>query len=278
MESRDTQRPPNISPSESLVPDDRVKPGGPSQAPSVTPASRAATPDGSNNRLMEAILEEKNRRLALQRVRTNKGAPGVDGVTTEQFTDYLWAHWSTIRAQLRAGTDHPQPIRGVEIPKPTGGVRMLGIPNVGERFIQQAILQVLTPLFDPTFSDSSCGFRPGRRAQQAVRQIRRLADSGAEWAVDLDWEKFFDRMNHDIRMARIARRVKDPQVLRLIRRYLQAGSMGHGICTPRVQGAAQGSPLSPLLGNIMRDDCDKELERRGLAFVRYADVYIHQEG
>ena len=280
MDSWDTQRQPNISPAESLVPDDRVKPGGPTQAPSVPPASGAPTPDGSTDSLMEAILDEQNLKLALQRVRANKGAPGVDGVTTDRFVEYLREHWPTIRAQLRAGTYYPQPIRGVEIPKPTGGVRMLGIPNVVERFIQQAVLQVLTPLFDPTFSDSSFGFRPGRSAHQAVRQLRRFADRGAEWVVDLDLEKFFDRINHDMLMARIARRVKDPQVLRLIRRYLQAGIMVRGICTPRVQGAAQGSPLSPLLGNILLDDFDKELERRGLAFVRYADdamIVVHSQ-
>ncbi len=280
MDSWDTQRQPNISPAESLVPDDRVKPGGPPQAPSVAPASIVSTPDGTTDRLMEAILDAQNLKRALQRVRANKGAPGVDGVTTDQFVDYLRAHWPTIRTQLQAGTYHPQPIRGVEIPKPSGGVRMLGIPNVVERFIQQAVLQILTPLFDPAFSDSSFGFRPGRSAHQAVRQARRHADNGAEWVVDLDLEKFFDRINHDILMARVARRVKDPQVLRLIRRYLQAGLMVNGVCTPREQGAAQGSPLSPLLGNILLDDFDKELERRGLKFVRYADdamILVHSQ-
>ncbi len=180
MDSWDTQRQPNISPAESLVPDDRVKPGGPTQAPSVAPASIVSTPDGTTDRLMEAILDAQNLKRALQRVRANKGAPGVDGVTTDQFVDYLRAHWPTIRTQLQAGTYHPQPIRGVEIPKPSGGVRMLGIPNVVERFIQQAVLQILTPLFDPAFSDSSFGFRPGRSAHQAVRQARRHADNGVK--------------------------------------------------------------------------------------------------
>ena len=278
MDSWDTQRQPNISPAEGLVPDDRVKPGGPPQAPSVPPASGVSTPDASTHNLMEAILDGENLKHALRRVRANQGAPGVDGVTTDQLVDYLRAHWPTIRGQLWAGTYHPQPIRGVEIPKPTGGMRMLGIPNVIDRFIQQAVLQVLTPIFDPQFSDHSYGFRPGRSAHQAVRQVRRQAEAGAEWVVDLDLEKFFDRINHDILMARVARRVQDPQVLRLLRRYLQAGLMLHGVSTPRTLGAAQGGPLSPLLANILLDDLDKELERRGLAFARYADdamILVH---
>ncbi|AEJ40440.1 group II intron-encoding maturase [Sulfobacillus acidophilus TPY] len=260
------------------MPEERVKPGGPSQAPSVSSASRPPPPDVSNNSLMEAILDGNNLKLALKRVRANQGAPGVDGVTTDEFVDYLWEHWPTIQGQLRAGTYHPQPIRGVEIPKPTGGVRMLGIPTAIDRFIQQAVLQVLTPIFDPQFSDHSYGFRPGRSAHQAVRQVRRQAEAGAEWVIDLDLEKFFDRINHDILMARVARRVQDPQVLRLIRRYLQAGLMLHGVSTPRTQGAAQGGPLSPLLANILLDDLDKELARRGLAYVRYADdamILVH---
>ncbi|AEJ39190.1 group II intron-encoding maturase [Sulfobacillus acidophilus TPY] len=229
---------------------------------------------------MEAILDAQNLRLALRRVVANHGAPGVDGVSTKALVDYLGAHWPMIRPQLRDGTYRPHAIRGVEIPKPTGGVRTLGIPTVVDRFIQQAVLQVLTPIFDPHFADFSFGFRPGRSAHQAVRHVRRLAEDGAEWGVDLDLEQFFDRINHDIRMARVARRVQDLQVLRLIRRYLQAGIRVDGVSAPRTAGAAQGSPLSPLLANIVLDDFDKELERRGVAFVRYADdamIFVHSQ-
>ncbi len=205
------RRQPNTS-TEGLVTNDRVKPAGSPQVPSISSASGTSTPDVPTSHLMEVMVEEQNLRLALRRVVANHGAPGVDGVPTEEFMNYLRAHWPTMGTQLRKGTYVPRPVRGVEIPKTSGGVRMLGIPNVVDRFIQQAVLQVLTPIFDPQFSAFSFGFRTGRR----------LAEEGAEWVVDLDLEKFFDRINHDILMARVARRVQDPQVLRLIRRYPQA--------------------------------------------------------
>jgi RNA-directed DNA polymerase len=180
-------------------------------------------------------------------------------------------NWSRIKEELLEGRYQPQPVLGVEIPKPGGGVRQLGIPTAMDRLIQQALHQVLTPIFDPGFSESSYGFRPGRSAHQAVRMAREYVASGKRWVVDMDLEKFFDRVNHDVLMARVARKVKDPRVLGLIRRYLQAGLMQGGVASQRVEGTPQGGPLSPLLSNILLDDLDKELERRGHAFCRYAD-------
>ena len=211
----------------------------------------------------------------------NSGAPGVDGMTVEDLLPYCRQHWARIREQLLSGTYVPQSVRRVDIPKPDGkGVRMLGIPTVLDRFIQQALLQVLSPIFDPTFSDASYGFRPGRSTHQAVQRARAHIAAGHRWVVDVDLEKFFDRVNHDVLMARVARRVKDTRVLLLIRRYLQAGMMEGGLVSPRTEGTPQGGPLSPLLSNILLDEWDRELERRGHRFVRYADdgnVYVRSQ-
>jgi len=222
-------------------------------------------------RLMVAVVERGNLRLAYQRVVENKGAPGVDGMTVAEFKDWLKAHWPTVRAALLSDSYLPQPVRAVEIPKPSGGVRTLGIPTVLDRLIQQAVLQVLQPIFEPGFSESSYGFRPNRNAWQAVRAAQAYVQAGRRWVVDLDLEKFFDRVNHDILMSRVAREVKDERVLKLIRRYLEAGLMQEGLATPRTQGTPQGGPLSPLLSNILLTDLDRELERRGHVFCRYAD-------
>jgi RNA-directed DNA polymerase len=231
--------------------------------------------------LFEEILQRENLLEALRRVEQNKGAPGVDGMTVEQLGAYLKEHWPRIREELLNGTYQPQPVRRVDIPKPDGkGVRTLGIPTVLDRFIQQALLQGLQPLFDPTFSDASFGFRPGRGTHQAVLRARAHVAEGFNWAVDLDLEKFFDRVNHDVLMARVARRVKDKRVLRIIRRFLQAGMMEGGLVSPREEGTPQGGPLSPLLSNVLLDELDKELEQRGHRFVRYADdcnVYVKSE-
>ena len=230
--------------------------------------------------LMEEVCARENMRAALKRVVRNGGAPGPDGMTVEGLLPYCREHWARIREELLSGTYRPEPVRRVEIPKPGGGTRTLGIPMVVDRMIQQALLQVLTPIFDPTFSDASYGFRPGRSAHDAVRCARDYIAAGHRWVVDLDIEKFFDRVNHDILMSRIARRVKDKRVLLLIRRYLQAGTMEGGLMSPRREGAPQGGPLSPLLSNIYLDDLDKELERRGHLFARYADdcnVYVRSE-
>lgn len=226
---------------------------------------------------MEAILGRENMMAALRRVVANKGAPGADGMPVEALRAYLVANWPRIKEDLLAGRYRPAPVRGVEIPKPGGGKRLLGIPTVLDRLIQQAMHQVLMPLFDPGFSGSSFGFRPGRSAHQAVLAARSHMAAGRRWVVDIDLEKFFDRVNHDVLMARVARQVADKRVLRLIRRYLQAGLLLDGLAMARREGTPQGGPLSPLLSNILLDDLDKELERRGHAFCRYADdcnIYV----
>ncbi len=230
---------------------------------------------------MEAILSRENMMAAYRRVVANKGAPGIDKMSVEQLKPYLAEHWPRIREDLLADRYRPAPVRGVEIPKPGGkGMRQLGIPTVLDRLIQQAMHQVLMPIFDPDFSASSYGFRPGRSAHDAVLAARSYVAGGRRFVVDLDLEKFFDRVNHDVLMARVARKIGDKQVLRLIRRYLQAGLMTGGIVTARSEGTPQGGPLSPLMSNILLDDLDKELERRGHAFCRYADdcnVYVRSQ-
>jgi RNA-directed DNA polymerase len=227
--------------------------------------------------LMEEVLRRENVLRAYDRVVRNAGAPGIDGRTVEELMPYCRQHWARIREEMLQGSYVPQPVLRVEIPKPDGGKRALGIPTVLDRLIQQALLQVLQPLFDPHFSEDSFGFRPGRSTHGAIRRAREHIRAGYRWVVDFDLEKFFDRVNHDVLMARVARRVKDKRVLRLIRRYLTAGVMEGGAVSPRSEGTPQGGPLSPLLSNVLLDELDKELERRGHRFVRYADdsnVYV----
>jgi RNA-directed DNA polymerase len=217
---------------------------------------------------------------AWKRVKANKGSAGVDGLTIEQTVEHLKTHWPRIRSELLNGTYRPRAVRRVEIPKPTGGTRELGIPTVTDRLIQQALLQVLQPLIDPTFSEFSYGFRPGRSAHDAVRQAQRCAQEGYRVVVDVDLEKFFDRVNHDILMDRLARRIPDKAVLRLVRRYLQAGIMADGVVMARDEGTPQGGPLSPLLANVLLDEVDRALQQRGHRFARYADdcnVYVHSQ-
>ena len=230
--------------------------------------------------LMEAVVARENLLSAYKQVMSNKGAAGIDQMSVEQLKPYLQEHWVRIREELLKGEYQPQGVRCVEIPKPQGGMRQLGIPTVVDRLIQQALHQVLSRIFEPGFSESSYGFRPGRSAHQAVRQARAYVTEGRRWVVDLDLEKFFDRVNHDILMSRLARRISDKRVLRLIRRYLQAGMMTDGVASPRTEGTPQGGPLSPLMSNILLDELDKELERRGHKFCRYADdcnIYVQSE-
>ena len=229
---------------------------------------------------MEAVVERGNVQAALKRVQQNQGSPGGDGMTVDDLPGYLREHWPTIKAQLLAGTYQPQPVKRQPIPKPGGGVRELGIPCGLDRFVQQAILQVLQPRFDPTFSEHSYGFRPGRRAHDAVCAAQRFIQAGRRWVVDVDLEKFFDRVNHDVLMGRLAKRVVDRRLLGLIRRYLEAGSLADGVVLERVEGTPQGGPLSPLLANVLLDEVDRELEKRGHTFARYADdcnVYVQSK-
>ena len=234
-------------------------------------AKREAESKANSEQLMEEVCERSNCEQALARVKSNKGSAGIDGMTVEQLPDYLKKHWPTIREQLLSGTYKPQPVKRVEIPKPDGGVRQLGIPTVVDRFIQQAVMQVLQRRWDQTFSAHSYGFRPGRSAHQAVTKAQQYIAAGYGWVVDLDLEKFFDRVNHDKLMAQLAQRISDKRLLKLIRAFLSAGVMEGGLVSPVDEGTPQGGPLSPLLSNIVLDALDRELGRRGHRFVRYAD-------
>jgi RNA-directed DNA polymerase len=243
-------------------------------------ATGEAKSNPDNHPRMEAVVEQQNMLKALAAVERNQGAAGVDGVGTRELRPQLQRRWAEIKASLLAGTYQPLPVRRVEIPKPGGGTRMLGIPTVVDRLIQQAVHQVLSPTWEGDFSEHSYGFRPGRGARQAVKVAQKHVQSGKRWVVDMDLEKFFDRVNHDVLMARVARKVQDKRILKLIRRYLQSGVMAGGLVTARTEGTPQGGPLSPLLSNILLDDLDKELERRGHAFCRYADdcnIYVRSQ-
>ena len=243
-------------------------------------AAQGAERSGLDHSLMDRVVEGGNLRRALKRVQQNEGSPGVDGLTVEELPDYLRDHWPTLRAQLLTGRYQPSVVKRVEIPKPGGGGRLLGIPTVLDRFIQQAMLQVLQPMIDPTFSESSYGFRPGRRAHDAVCQAQRYVQRGRRWVVDVDLEQFFDRVNHDVLMGLVAKRITDARVRTLIRRYLEAGVMVTGVVVDRHEGTPQGGPLSPLLANVLLDVVDQALERRGHRFVRYADdcnVYVRSK-
>jgi len=243
-------------------------------------AKRRAESPTINERLMEEVCEQDNCKRALKRVQANKGSAGIDGMSVEQLPAYLKKHWPTIRAELLSATYKPQPVKRVEIPKPDGGVRKLGIPTVRDRFVQQAVQQVLQRIWDPEFSDHSYGFRPNRSAHQAVSKAQQYIADGYGTVVDIDLEKFFDRVNHDRLMARLATRIGDKRMLKLIRAFLTAGVMEDGLVSPVDEGTPQGGPLSPLLSNIVLDELDRELEQRGHRFVRYADdsnIYVRSQ-
>src|ERR1700676_282829 len=264
----------------SSTPAGEVREAGREETESLSTVNDPESP-ASTNWLMEEVCERENLKEALRRVKANKGSPGIGGMTIDGITGYLKQHWPAIREQLLNGTYEPQPVRRVEIEKQDGsGMRKLGIPTVLDRFIQQAVMQVLQRRWDRTFSDYSYGLRPGRSAQQAVAQAQQYIAAGHGWCVDLDLEKFFDRVNHDKLMGQIAKRVEDKRLLKLIRAFLNAGVMENGLVSPSVEGTPQGGPLSPLLSNLVLDELDRELERRGHRFVRYADdcnVYVSSE-
>jgi group II intron reverse transcriptase/maturase len=252
------------------------------EAPKGNRGEEAPTATRGNERsgasdLMERVVSRPNLQAALKRVRKNKGSPGIDGMTVDELPGHLRAHWGELREQMLAGTYQPSAVKQQLIPKSGGGMRKLGIPTVLDRFIQQALLQVLQPMFDPGFSKHSHGFRPGRRAHDAIVEAQRYIQAGRKWVVDVDLEQFFDRVNHDVLMGRLVKNIGDRRVLGLIRRYLDAGILANGVVAERHEGTPQGGPLSPLLANVLLDEVDKELEKRGHAFVRYADdcnVYV----
>jgi RNA-directed DNA polymerase len=270
MRSYEEQRQQKIS-HESSRQRETVKPSGYVGAPSSSSAQIVLSPRKDHNDLLERMLEGDNLRLAYKRVVQNGGAPGMDCVTVAELQDYLKTHGESVKAELLTGTYRPAPVKRVEIPKSGGGVRLLGIPTVMDRFLQQALLQVMNPIFDAHFSWYSYGFRQGKRAHDAVKQAQRYIQDGLRWVVDMDLAKFFDRVNHDMLMARVARKVRDKRVLKLIRAYLNAGVMVEGALEKTEEGTPQGGPLSPLFANILLDDLDNELTKRGLKFVRYAD-------
>jgi RNA-directed DNA polymerase len=233
--------------------------------------------DGNTSNLMEKILARDNMIKAYQRVKANKGSHGIDGMSVDELRDFLIEHWLNIKQKLLEGNYYPSPVRRVEIPKPDGGVRKLGIPTVLDRLIQQAIAQELTKIYDPTFSDNSYGFRPNKSAHDAIQKAKQHINQGYSWVVDIDLEKFFDRVNHDILMEKLSKKIKDKRLLTLIRRYLTSGVMINGIKISSEEGTPQGGPLSPLLANIILDELDKELDKRGHRYCRYADdcnIYV----